>query len=195
MIKAAAAAAKKAEQSSTKSERAPPCNVWISEEKLAELYPTIDKEEDLCLPGFGTTVNYMPDHDGAAESYGTSIRWVVNRCPNALQEWTPEPLTVRERNMMQIINALTDKADWRRKAFDETILAKWRAEAVTEEGQGFTEKMFDYVSLNTRILDTVCTFIDKVSVLQNYKTRLVSTPETTWSLYWTLSGPWSSQMA
>jgi hypothetical protein len=152
MIKAAAAAekaAQKAAQSNTKPEPAPPCNIWISEEKLAELYPTIDKEGDLCLPGFGTTVNYMPDHDGAAERFGDTVRWVVNRCPNALQDWAPEPLTVRERNMMQIINSLTDKPNWRRKVFDETILAKWRAEAVTDEGQGFTEKMFDYVSLHS----------------------------------------------
>jgi hypothetical protein len=162
MIKAAAAAAKKAEQPSTKPERAPPCNVWINEEKLAELYPTIDKEGDLCLPGFGTTVNYMPDHDGAAEQSGDTVQWVVNRCPNALQDWAPEPLTVRERNMMQIINALTDKPDWRRKVFDETILAKWRAEAVTEEGQGFTEKMFDYVSLYSRVPDTVHSLIKTV---------------------------------
>ena len=146
MIKAAAAAAKKAEQSSTKSERAPPGNVWISEDKLAELYPTINKDGRISLPGFHTPVNYMPDHDGGSEDVGTKMRWVVNRCPNALQEWAPEPLTVRERNMMQTINALTDKSEWRRRVFDETILAKWRAEAVTGEGQGFTEKMFDYVS-------------------------------------------------
>jgi hypothetical protein len=197
IIKAAAAAekaAQKAAQSNTKREPAPPGNIWISEDKLAELYPTVNKDGRTSLPGFGPPVNYMPDHDGGAERFGDTVRWVVNRCPNALQDWAPEPLTVRERKMMQIINALTDKPDWRRKVFDETILAKWRVEAVTEEGQGFTEKMFDYVSLHF-LTSGLILFANVDSVLQSFKRRLVSISRMTWSLCSTLSGLWSSQRA
>jgi hypothetical protein len=177
MIKAAAAA-EQADRSKTKAEPAKPSNAWISEDRLAELYPSVTDDGRVSLPGFGPPVNYMVERDHTADYSHATVRWLINRCPNALQEWAPEPLTVRERNMMQIINALTDKPDWRRKVFDETILAKWRAEAVTEDGQGFTEKMFDYVSLPSILFDSV-RFADAYSVLQSSKTRLVNTKRTT----------------
>jgi hypothetical protein len=176
-IKAAAAAAQ-ADQPKTKPEPAKPSNAWISEDKLAELYPSITDDGRISLPGFGPPVNYMVERDHTADYSHATVRWLINRCPNALQEWAPEPLTVRERNMMQMINALTDKPDWRKKVFDETILAKWRAEAVTEEGQGFTEKMFDYVSLHSILFDPV-RFADTYSVLQSSRIRQVSTKRTT----------------
>jgi hypothetical protein len=177
LIKAAAAAAR-ANQPKTRPEPAKPNNVWISEDKLAELYPSITDDGRVSLPGFGPPVNYMVERDQTPDWSSEDVRWMINRCPNALQEWAPEALTVRERNMMQIINALTDKPDWRRKVFDETILAKWRAEAVTEQGQGFTEKMFDYVSLPS-ILHDSSRYADTDSVLQSSKTRLVNIKRTT----------------
>ncbi|KAH7032346.1 hypothetical protein B0J12DRAFT_767451 [Macrophomina phaseolina] len=42
------------------------------------------------------------------------------------------------------MNVLTDKDEWRRKVFDETIVDHWREEAVTSEGQGFTADMFAF---------------------------------------------------
>jgi hypothetical protein len=177
LIKAAAAAAR-ANQPKTRPEPAKPNNVWISEDKLAELYPSITDDGRVSLPGFGPPVNYMVERDQTPDWSSEDVRWMINRCPNALQEWAPEPLTVRERNMMQLINALTDKPDWRRKVFNETILAKWRAEAVTEEGQGFTEKMFDYVSI-TSVLHDSSRYADTDSVLQSSKTRLVNMWRTT----------------
>lgn len=118
---------------------------WISEDQLSETRPCVAEDGRVLLPGFGRPVNDVLEK--STPSYKRPDRTnLYNRYPNALQEWSPEPLTVRERNMMQVINAITDKPDWRRKVFDETIITKWRSEAVTEEGQGFTEKMFDYVS-------------------------------------------------
>ena len=140
----AAAAADKAEQFNTKPEPAKPGTAYISENKLAELYPSVTDDGRISLPGFGPPVNYMVERD----SWSVSRQTILNRLPNALQEWSPEPITVREKNMMQMINAITDKPDWRDKVNVWTILAKWQAEAVTEEGQGFTEKMFYYVSLS-----------------------------------------------
>lgn len=118
---------------------------WISEDRLNETRPCAAEDGKVLLPGFGRPVNDMLEERRYGYQHRDKIN-LYNRFPNALQEWSPEPLTVRERNMMQVINAITDKPDWRRKVFEETIIAKWRAEAVTEEGQGFTEKMFDYVS-------------------------------------------------
>ncbi|KAG9599124.1 hypothetical protein KCU84_g5586, partial [Aureobasidium melanogenum] len=80
--------------------------------------------------------------------------------------------------MMQVVNAITDKPDWRRKVLDETIIAKWRAEAITEEGQGFTEKMFDYCVAElqekagqhkendlTAVLDSECAVVKSDSII------------------------------
>lgn len=37
---------------------------------------------------------------------------------------------VRERAMLAVMAALKDKPDWERKVLDETIVAKWRHEAL-----------------------------------------------------------------
>lgn len=42
-----------------------------------------------------------------------------------------ELIQVREVMMMMLMDALTDKPNWHEKVFDETIVAKWRHEAVT----------------------------------------------------------------
>jgi len=188
MMKAAAAAADKAEQSNTKREPVKPDTAWITEDKLAELYPSVTDDGRISLPGFGPPVNYMVERD----SWSANMQTVLNRLPNALQEWAPEPLTVRERNMMQMINAITDKPDWRSKVNDWTILAKWQAEAVTEEGQGFTEKMFYYVSLAIMAPETK-RFADTDSASKSFKTRPNSTKRTTWLLYSIQNGLWSNQ--
>ena len=53
--------------------------------------------------------------------------------------------------MLEFISQITDKPRWTEKIYDETILAKWRSEALgTEHDQQFsnrhmTGKCFDYV--------------------------------------------------
>lgn len=170
----AAAAADKAEQFNTKPEPAKPGTAYISENKLAELYPSVTDDGRISLPGFGPPVNYMVERD----SWSVSRQTILNRLPNALQEWSPEPITVREKNMMQMINAITDKPDWRSKVNDWSILAKWQAEAVTEEGQGFTEKMFYYVSL-LFVVSGATQLADTDSASTSSKKRLTSIKRTT----------------
>lgn len=41
-----------------------------------------------------------------------------------------ELLPVREVAMMMVMEQLTDKLDWYQKVFDDTIVAKWRDEAL-----------------------------------------------------------------
>lgn len=81
------------------------------------------------LPGFGLPVNYRPD-----ECF-----------PSAVMDWSGTILTVRELNMMAIMDKITDKPDWDKKVFDETILSKWRQEALAIEGMDISEKMLDWV--------------------------------------------------
>ncbi|OJD28634.1 uncharacterized protein BKCO1_1320004 [Diplodia corticola] len=94
-------------------------------------------------PGFGQPI-YID------KSYPQSFR-------SAVLGWRPEPVTERERSMLAVINALTDKPDWEHKVFDDSIVARWRAEAVYEAPplrtwtrktfttrQGFDDAMFDF---------------------------------------------------
>ncbi|KAF2628312.1 hypothetical protein BU25DRAFT_420802 [Macroventuria anomochaeta] len=44
---------------------------------------------------------------------------------------TTDPLPVREVAMMSVMESLTDKPDWHVKVYNEEIVAKWRAEALS----------------------------------------------------------------
>ena len=96
--------------------------------------------ERINLPGFGLPVNYQPD----------------KRFPNAVLDWSGTILTVRELNMMAIMDRITDKPDWDKKVFDDTILQKWRQEALATEGMDVSEKMLDWVCTTVfeRLLST-----------------------------------------
>jgi hypothetical protein len=49
------------------------------------------------------------------------------------------------------MNEITDKPEWDRKVFDETIIAKWKEEALAKND--FTEQMFNYVSRDHPVPD------------------------------------------
>ncbi len=84
------------------------------------------------LPGFGLPVNYRPDE----------------YFPNAVLDWSGTILTVRELNMMAIMDKITDKPNWDQKVFDDTIVKKWRQEALATEGMDVSEKMLDWVGFS-----------------------------------------------
>lgn len=84
--------------------------------------------EEIKLPGFGMPVNHRPG----------------NHFPNAVLDWSGTILTVRELNMMAIMDKITDKLDWDKKVFDDTIVQKWRQEALFTEGMDVSEKMLDW---------------------------------------------------
>ena len=90
------------------------------------------------LPGFGLPVNYWPDD------------WF----PTAAMDWSGTILTVRELNMMAIMDKITDKPDWDRKVFDDNIVHKWRQEALAIESMDVSEKMLDYVRMHV-LLETL----------------------------------------
>ena len=93
--------------------------------------------ESIKLPGFGLPVNYRPD----------------DFFLNAVLDWSGTILTARELNMMAIMDKITDKPDWDKKVFDETIVQKWRQEALATKGMDVSEKMLDWVC--TTICDTL----------------------------------------
>jgi hypothetical protein len=93
------------------------------------------------LPGFGLPVDDMPDWKG--------------RFPHAIADnRTTKAITFRERRMLNFINQITDKPEWNCKAFDKSIVSKWREEASKELDDDddviLSEPMFDYVGLPCR---------------------------------------------
>ncbi|KAI7550002.1 hypothetical protein KC331_g3454 [Hortaea werneckii] len=76
---------------------------------------------------------------------------------NALR-WHGTPATLRERDMIAVLDKLTDKPDWEQKVYDDTILAKWREECkqagesmrIAGRGEGFSDAMFDYCAAELR---------------------------------------------
>ncbi|KAH7336297.1 hypothetical protein BKA65DRAFT_458937 [Rhexocercosporidium sp. MPI-PUGE-AT-0058] len=53
--------------------------------------------------------------------------------------------TLREFTMLHIMNALTDKPGWEEKVFDDSIVEKWKMEAMTTPGRDVSQKMADWV--------------------------------------------------
>lgn len=73
------------------------------------------------------------------------------RFHNAISDWSGTPLMLSERNMMTVMDRLTDKPEWSRKVFDEITVSKWKKEAIDmfkDEplGKQFSVAMWDYVS-------------------------------------------------
>jgi hypothetical protein len=93
--------------------------------------PTQADTFQLKVPGFSLPVNFMPSRENRSFL-------------NAITSWACNNLTVRERSMTGMMNEITDKSEWDRKVFDETIVAKWKEEALAKDD--FTEQMFNYVS-------------------------------------------------
>lgn len=52
------------------------------------------------------------------------------RFAEGIEGWNGPRLTERELAMLQLTEYITDKPDWDRKVFDDTIIARWRAEAM-----------------------------------------------------------------
>ncbi|GLB36554.1 putative protein of unknown function (DUF4246) [Lyophyllum shimeji] len=98
------------------------------------------------LPGFELPLNFFPESEDPSEDHPLFS--------NALDQDDMSngraqlPLTtLREFRMMQLIDQLTDKPDWHKKIFDETIVAKWKAEVLSEDDEndvGVSEKMVDW---------------------------------------------------
>jgi len=66
-----------------------------------------------------------------------------------VSESTGAPLlSLREYNMMNFMNLVTDKPDWEKKCFDETVTKKWKSEAAATPDWGFSDKMANWVRIN-----------------------------------------------
>ncbi|KAL0573725.1 hypothetical protein V5O48_008221, partial [Marasmius crinis-equi] len=125
---------------------------------------TIVQPEEIKLPGFGRPVNTIPERCLVGWDPMKSKRLCF---PNAITQWSAANIPVREQTMIAMINEITDKPEWDRKVNDETIVAKWRSEALGKEEVDFTEEMFDYCIAELRDKATRFSETGRVTVLDS----------------------------
>ena len=78
--------------------------------------------------------------------FGLPLNLYVDSFRCAIMDWQGQTLTVRELDMIKLMNQITDKPSWDRKVFDDTVTEKWRQEARDAEDLDITEAMLDWVS-------------------------------------------------
>jgi hypothetical protein len=101
-------------------------------------------QQPIALPGFGKPLQHLPQW-----RFGDKP---PQRFPHAIADhFASDGVTVRERRMLEFISQITDKPDWERKVFDESIVEKWREEACVHhedlEDVFLSSRMFHYVRL------------------------------------------------
>ena len=82
-------------------------------------------------PGLGLDLRHNPE--GERDSIGYHPIGAHGSCPNAHSDLLP----IREVAMLSIMDRLTDKVDWHTKVFDDSIVSKWREEAMAISDQQF----------------------------------------------------------
>lgn len=85
-------------------------------------------DKPLNVPGFGCPLDFELD--------------ITKRYIHALDGVKYPKLAAREVAMIQFMGRLTEKQDWRKKAFDEGTVAKWREEA--KNAELISEKAFEW---------------------------------------------------
>ncbi|KAF9887732.1 hypothetical protein FE257_009685 [Aspergillus nanangensis] len=105
----------------------------------------LEQEPRTSLPGFGRALDdyFIPTIEGNEDD------GIWEWFPHAIEDTCfSEPVSLRERRMLEFINQITDKLQWYYKVFDATVVAKWRTEAVVYSPQlkdeYLTAPMFDY---------------------------------------------------
>ncbi|KAJ8073542.1 hypothetical protein PM082_011818 [Marasmius tenuissimus] len=120
------------------------------------------------LPGFGLPVNTMPQDTYQSFSPKSKDPKHGRLCfPNPVTTSAAPNITIREKNMLAVMNEITDKPEWEVKVFDDAIVGKWKEEALSREGVDFSEKMFDYCMQELRDKTTRFSKTGRVLVLDS----------------------------
>lgn len=105
----------------------------------------IDNSGDgtLLVPGFNDIDIDLDIPHTSAHDWGHEGRF-----RHGINDFRAERLTVREVAMLQLMDAITDKANWHAKIFDETIVRKWHEEAIAQPL--ISEKTWEWVVTELR---------------------------------------------
>lgn len=82
----------------------------------------------LCVPGFGLSYDYVRDSD--------------QRFSHGIGDATWPRMTLKEVAMLGLMDSITDRHEWKLKVKDDSIVAKWREEAL--QIQFMSNEAFDW---------------------------------------------------
>ncbi|OJD29659.1 uncharacterized protein BKCO1_750003 [Diplodia corticola] len=108
--------------------------------------PSVLPGQDVFLPGFGLPLDELPPWSREDNK---------QRFPHAILELgASNGITLRERRMLDFVNKISDKPEWDRKVFDESIVSKWQMEATRYDDEikdvYLSKQMFDHCILELR---------------------------------------------
>ncbi|KAF5314643.1 hypothetical protein D9611_007124 [Ephemerocybe angulata] len=106
---------------------------------------TVDFSIVHAVPGLDKPVDYVPTENDplyAGRPLPTALLQNSSNANESFLKVLLPLLTVREILMLQFMEQVTDKPEWQKKVFDETIVEKWRAE--TASGFDFSKDMFEF---------------------------------------------------
>jgi Protein of unknown function (DUF4246) len=109
----------------------------------------------LKVPGFGLPIDFELEHNYQKDS-GTYFRHGIN-------DFHGDRFTVRELSMLQFMETITEKPDWYKKVFDDTIVKKWKDEIFAQPNTLISEKAFEWCL--TELRDKAKEFEEKRYVL------------------------------
>jgi hypothetical protein len=109
----------------------------------------------LTVPGFGLPIDFMLKWD---RETGTG-----NYFRHGINDFRGDRFTVRELSMLQFMEVITEKPDWHKKVFNETIVKKWQDEILTQPNALINETTFEWCLLELR--DKAKAFEEKSFVL------------------------------
>jgi hypothetical protein len=84
----------------------------------------------LKVPGFGHAVDLELDVVKRWRHGFGDLQSEYMRFRHGVNDFQNEILVVRELSMLALMDAITEKPRWQEKIFDETIVEKWRTEAI-----------------------------------------------------------------
>ena len=107
-----------------------------------QIRETMQNFDGLDLLGAGRPLNAIPLHPLSIQENGSEVR---HRCPSALIDWGGRHLTLRERAMIRLMNAISDVPGWERGVFDSVTVDNLRSQVAKAE-QDITDTMLHFVS-------------------------------------------------
>jgi hypothetical protein len=115
------------------------------------------EREPIVLRGLGIPINDLTGLKTMVRSvHGPHLAgyFTHDQFESAVLGWEGLATTVMEKTMTAFMGEITDKPEWTRKVFDETIVSRWRAERAGRAKdvhirEIFTDAMFEYVCVPT----------------------------------------------
>ncbi|KAF9530887.1 hypothetical protein CPB83DRAFT_787442 [Crepidotus variabilis] len=99
-------------------------------------------------PGFGMPLNYEPGTEVDGQLIGPSEQpfpSILSKKDQQLCRTALPLLTLREIDMLRVMNVITDKPDWHIKVHNPTLTQRWSEETMSNEALDITPRMMTWI--------------------------------------------------